>query len=74
MHLNWFEQSSMTPPHSGQMQFTMADLTLAIDRIELSIYSSFNEREIPRLGKGQSARIIYAVLDLCGLLLATVSG
>jgi len=50
-HLNWFDQSSMTPPHSGQMQFTMADLTLAIDRIELSIYSSFNEEKYPVLEK-----------------------
>jgi len=35
-HLNWFEQSSMTPPHSGQMQFTMADRTFSIGRFDLS--------------------------------------
>jgi hypothetical protein len=63
----------MTPPHSGQMQFTMADLTLAIDRIVVSIYSSFNEEKYPVLEK-VSQRKIYAVVDLCGLRLATVSG
>jgi len=63
----------MTPPHSGQMQFTMADLTLAIDRIVVSIYSSFNEEKYPVLEK-VSQRNTYAVVDLCGLLLATVSG
>jgi hypothetical protein len=54
------------------MQFTMADLTLAI---ELSYpYTAPSMKRNTRLGKGQSARNIYAVLDLCGLLLATVSG
>ena len=51
----------------------MADRTLAIDRIELSIYSSFNEEKYPVLEK-VSQRNIYAVLDLSVLQLVTVSG
>ena len=41
----------------------MADRTLAIDRIELSIYSSFNEEKYPVLEK-VSQRNISAVADL----------
>src|SRR5260370_27394437 len=46
--LNWFECSSMTPPHSGQRQFTMADCTFSFDRFELSDYIQLlQSTEIP---------------------------
>jgi len=46
-HVNWFECSSMAPPHSGQRQFTMADLTLSLTDLRfLTTYGSFNQREL----------------------------
>jgi hypothetical protein len=39
-HLNWFECSSMAPPHSGQRQFTMADRTFSFDQIEFCSHIS----------------------------------
>ena len=72
-HLNWFRPSSRAPPHSGQMQFTMADLTFAFDRIKLSTSNSFTERKTG-LSRGQSAHNICDALDFGAFLLATVRG
>jgi hypothetical protein len=69
-HLNWFRPSSRAPPHSGQMQFTMADLTFPFDRIKLSTSNSFTERKTG-LSRGQSAHNISDAIDsvhsCCGL-------
>src|SRR5580704_10195222 len=72
-HLNWFSPSSRAPPHSGQMQFTMADLTFAFDRIKLSTSNSFTERKTG-LSRGQSTHNICDALDFGAFLLATVRG
>jgi len=67
-HLNWFRPSSRAPPHSGQMQFAMADLTFAFDRIKLSTSNSFTEKKTG-LSRGQSAHNICDALDLGVFLL-----
>jgi hypothetical protein len=67
-HLNWFRPSSRVPPHSGQMQFAMADLRCAFDRIKLSTFNSFTEKKTG-LSRGQSAHNICDALDLGAFLL-----
>ena len=62
-HLNCFRPSSRAPPHSGQRQFTIADLTFAFDRIKLSTSNSFTE-EKTGLSRGQLAHNICDALDL----------